>query len=175
MIFQKSLRKHKAFLLPAICIAVVLLVAGLFLLPKKNSIPQEDFEAPTMSWNSPKKVEDYFVSNLHMTPEDLKHQEGRTKVSFYVTPETTLQSITSNLTYYGLARNEKALQNALEQTKDTNGSKEGAIKVGNSGTIDVNAFYTISENMTAWELADTLLNKPNFYGSHGDYGYMFMP
>ena len=30
-------------------------------------------------------------------------------------------------------------------------------------------------NYIPWLLADTLLNKPNFYGSHGDYGYMFMP
>src|SRR3989344_2387854 len=107
MIFHKSLRKHKAFFIPAIGVTITLLVVGILLISKTNAIPQEDFEAPTMTWNSPKKVEDYFVSNLHMTPEDLKQQEGRTKISFYVTEGTTLQAIISNLTYYGLARTEK--------------------------------------------------------------------
>lgn len=173
--FHKSLKKHKAFLIPAIAIGVTLLIAGIFLLPKTNTIPQEDFDAPTMTWDSPKKVEDYFVANLHMTPEDLRRQEGRTKVSFYVTEGTTLDAIISNLAYYGLVRKEDALRYALLNTKDTNGGKEDAIQVGNTGTIDKKAFYTISETMTAWEIADTLLNKPNFYGSHGDYGYLFMP
>lgn len=167
------MRNHKSFLIPAIGTALVLFVIGILLLPKK--IPKEEFSAPTRSYKSPKKVEDYFVSNLRMTPDDLKLHENREKVSFYVTKDNTLEAITGNLTYYGLARNEEALQYAIEQTEDKNGGKEGAIKVGNTGTIDINAFYTISENMTAWELADTLLNKPNFYGSHGDYGYMFMP
>ena len=175
MIFHKSLRKHKAFFIPAIGVTITLLVVGILLISKTNAIPQEDFEAPTMTWNSPKKVEDYFVSNLHMTPEDLKQQEGRTKISFYVTEGTTLQAIISNLTYYGLARTEKALQYALENTQDKTETKEGAIKVGTAGTIDINAYYTISENMTAWELAEQLLNNPHFIGSGVNYGYMFMP
>lgn len=136
---------------------------------------EEDFKAPGKSWQSQKKVEDYFVSNLHMTPEDLKHQEGRKEISFYVTDGSTPQGIIGNLTYYGFARNEKSLQYALENTGDKTSGKDGAIKVGNNGTIDIKAFYRISEDMTTWEIADTLLNKPNFYGSHGDYGYLFMP
>lgn len=171
--FYKAKKSKTFFILSIIFIAM--LVVGVLFLSRTTAIPKEDFEAPTMAWDSPKKVEDYFVSNLRMTPEDLKRQKGRAKVSFYVTKDTTLPSIISNLTYYGLARNEKALQYALEHTQDKSGGKEGAIMVGNTGTIDINAFYTISENMTAWGLADTLLNKPNFYGSHGDYGYMFMP
>lgn len=169
------MRKHKVFLLPAISVTLVLIVAGVLLMPKSTNIPKEEFNAPTKAYDSPKKVEDYFVSNLRMTSDDLKLQENREKVSFYATKDNTLEAITGNLTYYGLARNEKALRYALEHTEDKNGGKEDAIKVGDTGTIDINAFYTISENMTAWELADTLLNKPNFYGSHGDYGYMFMP
>lgn len=169
------MRKNKTFLVSAIGLSLLLIVAGVLFLSKGNNIPKEDFSAPTRAYNSPKKVEDYFVSNLRMTAEDLKQHENREKVSFYVTKDSTLEAITGNLTYYGLARNEKALKYALEHTEDKNGGKENAIKTESTGTIDINAFYTISENMTAWELADTLLNKPNFYGSHGDYGYMFMP
>lgn len=175
MMFYKSLRKHKALLMSAILVSMTLLILGVWLLPKTNKIPLEDFNAPTRAYSSPKKVEDYFVSNLRMTLEDLKQHENREKVSFYVTKDNTLEAITGNLTYYGLARNKEALQYALEHTEDKNGGKDEAIRVSNTGSIDINAFYTISEDMTAWELADTLLNEPNFYGSHGDYGYMFMP
>lgn len=167
MVFKKPI------IIGILITAVVVIALTLNKFPPQQS--QEDYKAPGRNWQSQKKVEDYFVSNLHMTPEDLKHQEGRKEISFYVTSGSSLQGITGNLTYYGFARNEKALQYAFEHTEDKNGGKEGFIKAGNNGTIDINAFYRISEDMTAWEIADTLLNKPNFYGSHGDYGYLFMP
>ncbi|MDD5147728.1 MAG: hypothetical protein PHV63_04260 [Candidatus Daviesbacteria bacterium] len=163
----------KPIIIGVIIAAVVVIALGLNKPFSQQS--QDDFKAPGRNWQSQKKVEDYFVSNLHMTPEDLKRQEDRKEISFYITDGSTPQGIIGNLTYYGFARNEKALQYALENTEDKTGGKDEAIKVGNNGTIDIKAFYRISEDMTAWELADTLLNKPNFYGSHGDYGYLFMP
>lgn len=174
MTFYKTIVKQKTLLIFLPIIVIILLIAAV-LLPKTNKIPENDFKAPTMTWNSPKKVEDYFVSNLRMTPEDLKRLEGRTKASFYVTKDSSLQGIIGNLTYYGFARNEKALQFALEHSQDKTLGNEGAIKVGSTGTIDISAFYEVSENMTAWELADTLLNKPHYIDAQGDYGYLFMP
>ncbi|MFA6386104.1 MAG: hypothetical protein WCW29_05175, partial [Candidatus Paceibacterota bacterium] len=59
-------------------------------------------------------------------------------------------------------------------TKDTVAGKANALKVGKSGTIDVGAYYRISEDMDAWQMADELLNKPT-YIAYDEYNYIFMP
>ena len=49
------------------------------------------------------------------------------------------------------------------------------LDLNKDGTIDTNAEYRISENMSAWELADLLLNKPAGHFSFDEYNYFFMP
>lgn len=142
---------------------------------KSKQIPKEDFLAPGKSWQSPKKVEDYFVEKLRFTQADLERQKQSDTVDFRPGKGSTLEAIVSNLQYYGFIRNEKAFKYALEHTKDMTTGNPGALTVGKNGSIDIVASYRISENMTAWELADTLLNKGHYFGPSDEYGYMFMP
>lgn len=119
-----------------------------------------------------KEVEDYFVDKLGMNSDEAKKtaDEG---VSFYITGNTTLDAVISNLHYYGLVKDEKAFREALEKTKDTLPGKENAIKVGNN-TIDIHAYYGLKKGLTAWEVADVLLNHPVYLRGE-EYNYMFMP
>lgn len=148
---------------------------GYFKLTKPN---EENFKAPGRSWNSPKKVEDYFVERLRMTPQEAS--EIRSKpgvdgtVDLRINTNVTLEALVGNLYYYGFVRDEDTLRYALEHTKDITPSDK-AIKVGSTRTIDTNAEYRISENMSAWELADVLLNKPAGHFPFDEYNYFFMP
>jgi len=119
-----------------------------------------------------KNIEDYFVEKLGMTYEEAKPLADL-GVSFYITENTTLDGIVGNLHYYGLVKDEKAFREALEKTKDTTPGKEGAIKVGNN-TIDINAYYGLKKGLTAWEVADIMVNQPT-YLKGTKYNYIFMP
>ena len=90
-------------------------------------------------------------------------------VNFRVSKENTLIAVTGNLYYYGFVKDEEALKYALEHTKDNTSGKEGAIKVG-SNTIDTETAYTISQTMSAWEIARILLNKGTPSVSDCDHG-----
>lgn len=157
-------------------IAIVALIVGFIFLKKPN---QESFQAPGRAWNSPKKVEDYFVETLHMPPEEAREIRSRGKgndgtVDLRIGETATLQALVGNLAYYGFVREEKTFQYALEHTADTTPS-ENAIVVGKNGSIDRNAEYRISEDMSAWEIANILLNKPAGHFSYDEYRYFFMP
>ena len=159
-------------------IVVVLVIVGLGLAlwqKQINTIPKDDFMAPDKSWQSPKKVEDYFVEKLRFTQSDLERQKQSETVDFRPGKDSTLEAIISNLHYYGFIRSEKAFKYALEHTEDTTKGNPGALQVGGNGSIDIVASYRISESMTAWKLADTLLNKSHYFGPSDEYGYMFMP
>lgn len=159
----------------AIFSLLVVLVIGLFIYKEKTKIPDQDFLAPGKNWQSTKKVDDYFIEKLHFTQSDLERQKQNETVDFRPGKGSTLEAIVSNLKYYGFIRSEKALMYALENTKDTTQGNPGALPVGKSGSIDIVASYRISENMSAWEIADTLLNKSHYFGPNDEYGYMFMP
>lgn len=139
---------------------------------------EENFKAPGIDWESAKKVEDYFIERLHMPPEEasvIREKPGADgTVDLRINTNVTLQGLTGNLFHYGFIRDKKAFLYALEHAKDTTPS-DNAIKVGANGTIEQNAEYRISENMTAWELADVLLNKPAGHFSYDEYNYFFMP
>jgi len=154
---------------------VLVAFCGYYFLTQPNT---DNFKAPGRNWASAKKVEDYFVSNLHMSPEEASTIRSKPgvdgKVNLRINTKVTLTALVSNLAYYGFIRDEKALFYALEHTKDTTPGTQ-SIKVGQEGTIDTNAEYRISENMTAWELADTLLNKPSGHFPFDEYNYFFMP
>jgi sRNA-binding regulator protein Hfq len=97
-------------------------------------------------------------------------------VTFMVTNGFTLQGIINNLFDYGFVKNKEAFVYALEHTKDTTPGKENSVKIG-TNTIDLEANYEISQSMTAWELANALLNKgtPNNNCSGGCHPGMFYP
>lgn len=94
-------------------------------------------------------------------------QEGP-NLEFRVTKKNTLMAVTGNLKYYGVIKDEDALLYALKHTKDNKSGNEGAIKVGDND-IDADATYTISQTMSAWEIARILLNEgsPIIARGHG--------
>ncbi|QLG69724.1 MAG: hypothetical protein CH104c_0493 [Candidatus Woesebacteria bacterium] len=115
-----------------------------------------------------------------MTAEEAR-KNAENGVSFYVTENTTLDGIIGNLYYYGFVKDEAALREALAKTKDITPGKEGAIAIPTSdpdkegiNTIDINAYYGLKKGMTAWEIADILLNQPTYLQGR-TYNYLFMP
>lgn len=154
-----------------IFIGILIIVSSsiYFLFPSKP--PTDNFKAPGNDYNSPKRIEDYFVNTLRMTPDEAK-KVADIGVSFYVTKNTTLEGIIGNLTYFGLVKDKSTLKYALENTKDITPSKDGSIKVGRSGSINL-GYYDLSRNMDTWQIADSLLNKSHPVGV--DYNYLFMP
>lgn len=165
-----------------LALAIVVVIAVLLsqvLKPKLYRPSDESLKAPGKDYVSTKKVEDYFIEKLRMPAEEAKTirtrgQGNDGKISLRLSDKTTLEALISNLRYYGFIRDEKAFMYALENTKDTIPGKANALKVGKTGTIDVGAYYKITEDMDAWQLADELLNKPT-YIAYDEYGYMFMP
>lgn len=142
-----------------------------------NKPNAEKFAAPGKTWNSPKKVEDYFVSNLHMSSEEahsIRTKPGVDgKVMLRLTAHTTADALVSNLEYYGFVKDKEALNYALEHGIDTVSGRTDALKFGKN-TVDLYAYYRISEDMTTWEIADELLNHPTYF-AYDEYNYMFMP
>lgn len=164
---------------PLVLAGVVLLsIVGVFFFLKFNRPENDKFEAPGENWDSPKKVEDYFVERLRMGPQEAAEIRTRPgadgKVDLRINKNVTLVGLVGNLYYYGLVRYKDSFLFALEHTKDTTPSDQ-AIGVGKNGTIDTNAEYRISENMSAWEIADVLLNKPSGHFPFDEYNYFFMP
>lgn len=180
---KKNFPKHRYFIVGLVVLAVLI---GLFFIRKLStnsplvdlSKPaEENFAAPGKDWPSEKKVEDYFVSNLRMTPEEAQSIRSKPgvdgKVMLRLTAETTIDGVASNLEYYGFVKDKDVLLYALEQATDTVPGRTDALKVGNN-TVDKYAYYRISENMTAWEIADELLNKPTYF-AYDEYRHLFMP
>ena len=154
------------------------MILGVFGYWKLSQPNTENFKAPGRSWNSSKKVEDYFVERLRMTPQeaqDIRNKPGVDgTVDLRINTNVTLDALVGNLYYYGFVRDDKAFRYALEHTKDVTPSDK-AIIVDANRTIDTNAEYRISENMDAWQIADILLNRPSGHFSFDEYGYFFMP
>lgn len=171
---KKSL-KSRLFLPLGIVFLLALGIVGYLRFSQPN---MENFKAPGRSWNSPKKVEDYFVERLRMTPQEaqgIRNKPGVDgTVDLRISTNVTLDALVGNLYYYGFVRDEKAFRYALEHTKDVTPSDK-AIVVDANRTIDTNAEYRISENMDAWQIADILLNRPSGHFSFDEYGYFFMP
>lgn len=169
-----------------IIILILFAIAGVVLLRHSPNVSpsvdlakpsEESFLAPGRDWPSEKKVEDYFVEHLRMTPEEAQEVRSKPgvdgKVMLRLRESSTLEGLLSNLEYYGFVQNKVALRYALEHTEDTVPGKANPLKVGEN-TIDLWSYYRISEDMTAWEIADELLNHPTHF-SFDEYNYMFMP
>lgn len=85
-------------------------------------------------------------------------RQNTQSIEFTISKDMTLEAVIGDLQYYGFIKDKDSLRYALEHAKDTNPGKANAIKVGNN-TIDREARYSISQSMTAWEIADILVNK----------------
>lgn len=180
----KKLSKNRIPLL-ALLMVIALIIVLTLLNRSKNIVSilnltkpnTESFEAPGREWPSEKKVEDYFISNLHMSPEEASQIRSKPevdgKVMLRLGDNSTIDALISNLKYYGFVRDEIALRYALEHSADNNPGKTYALKVGEN-TVDTFAYYRISENMSAWEIANELLNNPTHF-AYDEYHYMFMP
>lgn len=159
-------------------IFILFMVIGLFIYIKFSKPSSDSFEAPTRSWDSPKKVENYFIEFLHMTPKEaveIREKSGVDgKIDLRINTNVTLDALIGNLYYYGFIKDQNSFRYALTHTKDITPS-DNAIKVGLTGTVDKNAEYRISETMDAWQIADILLNKPTGHFEFDEYNYFFMP
>ena len=85
-------------------------------------------------------------------------RQNASSIEFTISKDKTLMAVSGDLHYYGFIKDEGAFQYVLEHTKDTKPGNETSIKIGNS-TIDREARYTISQSMTAWQIANVLLNQ----------------
>jgi hypothetical protein len=166
-----KLLKSNKFPLIGVLVMVSLLIALSIWRGQQNTLA-ENAKAPGNDWDSPKRIEDYFVNDMRI-PLDEAEKYADVGVSFYVRKDSTLDGIVGNLAYYGIVRDEGTLRYALKQTKDTVPGKDGAIKVDDDKTIDL-AVYGLSRNMDTWQVADALLNKPH-YVDLAIYTYLFMP
>lgn len=182
-------KKSPKIKLPVVgLIVLIAIIAGFLLLNKstKNNIvsklskpSEESFLAPGRDWPSDKKVEDYFIESLHMSPQEAQEIRSKPgvdgKVMLRLRENSTLEGLLGNLEYYGFVRDKEALRYALEHTEDTHEGRtpEQNIAVGEN-TISLYSYYRISEDMTAWEIANELLNNPTYF-SFDEYNYLFMP
>ncbi len=81
-------------------------------------------------------------------------------IGYTIKKDTTLMAIVGDLHYYGFIKDENAFKFALEHTQDTTKGGTNFIKVGRgSKTIEREARYKISQSMTAWQIANVLLNQ----------------
>lgn len=94
-------------------------------------------------------------------------------VKFRVDKQNTLMAVAGNLHYYGFVKDEEALKYALLHTKDNTQGDEHSLKIGNN-TIDTESIYEISQSMSAWQIADILLNKGKSCGSRCE-SFVFNP
>ena len=88
-------------------------------------------------------------------------RQNTQNVEFTIRKDTTLDAVVSNLKYYDFIKDENAFRYALKKTKDTTLGNENSLKIGNN-TIDREAKYTISQSMTAWQIANILLNTGEY-------------
>ena len=117
----------------------LLLILGLFVYSKLKAPNSDSFMAPGRNWNSPKKVENYFVESLHMSPTEASEIRNRPgtdgTVNLRLNTNVTLDALVSNLYYYGFIRSENSFRYALMHTKDTT-TGQTFIKVDNTRTIE---------------------------------------
>lgn len=102
-------------------------------------------------------------------------RQGSQLIDFTIGKDFTLDAVVGDLYYFGFIKDENALKFALRYSKDTNPGRDNAIKIGNN-TIDREARYSISQSMTAWQLANVLLNQGDYSScNHGCPDSNFIP
>lgn len=79
-------------------------------------------------------------------------------IEFTISKDKTLVAVIGDLHYYGFIKDESSFEYALENSKDNTPGNSNSLRVGNN-TINREARYIISQSMTAWQIADVLLNN----------------
>lgn len=130
-------------------------------------------ELPLGNGNPKHSVEDYFVENMNVTPDEAKEM-ARNGVLFRIGHTSSLTGIIGNLWYYGFIDNVPQFRNRLELTEDITQGRNDAIKVG-SNSIDRQSSYYLNYAMSDEQIADTLLNKGKYEYNFTRYSYVFMP
>lgn len=88
-------------------------------------------------------------------------------INYSIRKDTTIDAVVSDLRYYDFIKDESAFKYALKHSRDETPGRDGAIRVS-SNTIDRESQYTISQSMTAWEIAKILLNDGTYIScDHG--------
>jgi len=82
-------------------------------------------------------------------------------IEFTISKDMTLAAVIGDLHYYDFIKDETTFEYALSHTKDIKVGGGNSLKVGNN-TIDREARYTISQSMTAWEIANILVNNGEY-------------
>lgn len=102
----------------------------------------------------------FFLQNAFASPKT-----SSPTVKYRVPEAATTMAITGDLKYYGFVKHESALKVAL--------LLEGKIR---GKDVQRSSVYEISQSMTAWQIADVLLNKGvSMDCSHGCPGSNFDP
>ncbi|RJR29194.1 hypothetical protein C4564_02535 [Candidatus Microgenomates bacterium] len=85
-----------------------------------------------------------------------------------VTRNATVDGVIENLYSEGYIRNKTAFKLALRLTTDNNNENaDNSLLIGNN-TVQTEAVYIVSKDMSAWKVADSLLNHPtSFDCNHG--------
>lgn len=111
--------------------------------------------------------------NLQSKFESPRHNTQT--IEFTISKDMTFDAVIGDLQYYDFIKDREAFRYALEHAKDTNPGKDSSLKVGNN-TIDREARYSISQSMTAWEIADILVNNGEYSPcNHGCPDSAFSP
>lgn len=79
-------------------------------------------------------------------------------IEFTISKDKTLVAVIGDLHYYGFIKDVSSFEYALEHSKDNTSGNSNSLRIGNN-TIDRESRYTISQSMTAWHIADALLDK----------------
>jgi hypothetical protein len=96
-------------------------------------------------------------------------------IEFTISKDKTLDAVIGDLHYYDFIKDKKAFRYALEHANDTNPRRDNSLKVGDN-TIDRESRYTISQSMTAWEIAEALVNEGEYNPcNHGCPDSAFIP
>jgi hypothetical protein len=108
-----------------------------------------------------------FVQNRSLQTKLTAPRQNTPEISFTIGKNFTLDAVISDLKYFDFIKDETAFRYALEHSKDNTLGNENSLRIENN-TIDREAKYTISQSMTAWQIADILLNQGDF--SSCDHG-----
>lgn len=96
-------------------------------------------------------------------------------IEFTISKNKTLDAVIGDLHYYDFIKDKQAFRYALEHSKDTNPGNDNSLRIGDN-TIDRESHYTISQSITAWEIADILVNEGEYRScDHGCPDSAFIP
>lgn len=79
-------------------------------------------------------------------------------IEYIIGKDNTLEAVINDLQYFDFIKDKEAFRYALSASKDQTPAIPSSLLIGNN-SIDREAKYKISQSMTAWQIADVLLNQ----------------